>query len=353
MKTITTSIDSVPEPALIKRARGEIAILKQLKNTFPLSRMFPHIHKVIETQNSFIIFMEYIQGLTLELIQTTPNKIKFIFDECLKIIKELHNVNILHRDIKPDNIKFDTENNRIVFVDFGLSCTMHDRVVTRSKFATSLQQSDVIVNDFGVICDGTAGTVGFIDQSVMFSKTKYNDSRSDVYSFGMTMYGLIMKKPPIITDTYEKSLYVYEIYKEELIQQTRISETIIKSVIDMIHPNFKQRPYSFQIPSTDDTLYSDFGDALYSDLGVFTVDEIPTKLDKTKIKRSSKTNSSTRSSRTNTSTNSKTNSSRSSSSTGHKKQKSTSVNASQKLDDGNLSPILFFNFSIVKQLSET
>ena len=40
----------------------------------------------------------------------------------------LHNYNIIHFDIKPDNICFSSEYNKVVFIDFGLSEIIKERL---------------------------------------------------------------------------------------------------------------------------------------------------------------------------------------------------------------------------------
>lgn len=38
------------------------------------------------------------------------------------LLKRLHSFQIVHNDIKPDNICFSPNLNEFVFIDFGLSC---------------------------------------------------------------------------------------------------------------------------------------------------------------------------------------------------------------------------------------
>src|SRR5258707_10934659 len=92
----------------------------------------------------------------------------------------LHTQNppVLHRDIKPDNIKL-TPNGKIKLVDFGLVKILspdEDRTITivqvrRTAYYTPLEQ-------YG-------------------EDTGHTDARSDLYSFGATLYHLLTNRPPV------------------------------------------------------------------------------------------------------------------------------------------------------------
>lgn len=80
-----------------------------------------------------VISMEYIKGNSLgELFNHyTKNNKSFEKDHIFKIMKHLLSAieylqsrDIVHRDIKPDNIMFNTE--RLTLIDFGLACIFPD-----------------------------------------------------------------------------------------------------------------------------------------------------------------------------------------------------------------------------------
>ncbi len=81
-----------------------------------------------EENNSIYLVIEYVEGLTLrEYYQKgkTLSHTMDIFGEILEGIEYIHNKNILHRDIKPDNIiiNYSKEKNLSVkLIDFGSAC---------------------------------------------------------------------------------------------------------------------------------------------------------------------------------------------------------------------------------------
>jgi serine/threonine protein kinase len=44
-----------------------------------------------------------------------------IFKQGIEILKKLMLVGVVHRDIKPQNMIYDDENDRLLFIDFGLA----------------------------------------------------------------------------------------------------------------------------------------------------------------------------------------------------------------------------------------
>ena len=71
--------------------------------------------------------MDYAEGGELTQlinsdIEIPENKIKDIFKQIIEGVRFIHSKNVIHRDLKPNNILFlDKEKTHIVIIDFGIS----------------------------------------------------------------------------------------------------------------------------------------------------------------------------------------------------------------------------------------
>ena len=96
--------------------------------SFLKGKGIPKIEKYIEEENYSIMIMELL-GKSLETILKESNEKKFSLKtiallgyEIVPIIKWIHDKNIIHRDIKPDNISIGYDDPcEIYFLDFGLA----------------------------------------------------------------------------------------------------------------------------------------------------------------------------------------------------------------------------------------
>lgn len=119
------------------------------------------------------IVMEYIKGKTLKDVIIQNGKLSL--DDTINYsnqigdaLQDAHKNNIVHRDIKPQNIMI-TDNNRVKVTDFGIA-----RAATTSTVTTT---SDVL------------GSVHYFSPEQ--ARGGYTDEKSDIYSLGIVMYEMI------------------------------------------------------------------------------------------------------------------------------------------------------------------
>lgn len=152
------------------------------------------LEAVYETQNSVYLVLEFLKGgpiFNSRTCQIEPLHAKFIIYQILKGVRDLRKRNIVHRDIKPDNIVLlhkdsDIFNNKLKIVDLGLGAISHP--------STNLIHRK-------------CGTPGFIAPEVInmdSEATAESSSNSDIFSAGVIFYFLITKKMPFDgEDVYE------------------------------------------------------------------------------------------------------------------------------------------------------
>jgi len=134
------------------------------------------------------IAMECISGETLKSkIKRETLSLKEIINiatETLNGIKAAHNNNIIHRDIKSENIMVN-ESGSVKVMDFGLARELDKKNVTK--------------------INSTMGTIAYMSpEQIEGSKV---DPRSDIYSFGVVLYELVTGRLPFVGEHEAATLY--------------------------------------------------------------------------------------------------------------------------------------------------
>lgn len=127
------------------------------------------------------IVMELVEGITLKDYITKKGKLSVKEATSIAIqvslgLEAAHNSNIVHRDVKPQNIIISTD-GKVKLSDFGIARAVTSNTIT----------SNVMV-------------------SVHYSSPEqvrggYSDKKSDIYSLGITMYEMVTGRVPFDGDT--------------------------------------------------------------------------------------------------------------------------------------------------------
>lgn len=140
-----------------------------------------NIYDVGSEEGLHFIVMEYVEGITLKTY--IEKKVQLSFKEAISIaiqvargIEVAHNKNIIHRDIKPQNIIISTE-GKVKVTDFGIA---------RAASANTIS-SDVM------------GSVHYASPEQ--ARNGFVDNRSDIYSLGIVMYEMVTGRVPFDGDT--------------------------------------------------------------------------------------------------------------------------------------------------------
>jgi len=151
------------------------------------------IHEIVEEKKSGYLILEYIPGETLaERIEREPLKLEealSIGRQIAEAVSAAHDKGVIHRDLKPGNIKI-TPDGRVKVLDFGLA-----------KASVSKGRSDEItVTQPGRIM----GTPAYMSPEQ--ARGKPIDKRSDIWSFGCIMYQMLTGKFPFEGETSTDTL---------------------------------------------------------------------------------------------------------------------------------------------------
>ncbi|MHC4174203.1 MAG: protein kinase domain-containing protein [Planctomycetota bacterium] len=148
--------------------------------------------EVEEAEGVVHLILEYIPGQTLaERIAKKPLKLEEALSIALQIAEAVaaaHEHDVIHRDLKPGNIKI-TPEGKVKVLDFGLA---------KAVGGEGLDQQSTVTEPGRVI-----GTPAYMSPEQ--ARGKLADKRSDIWSFGCVLYemltGRVLFKGETISDT--------------------------------------------------------------------------------------------------------------------------------------------------------
>ena len=153
----------------------------------------PNITKILEVfhdEDYMLIIMEYINGGNLFSFVKKRRKLnekmaKFLFRQIILGIKHIHSQNIVHRDIKLENILIDLNNN-IKICDFGIG--------------KILNSSDELLYD-------RCGTPMYMAPEILLCNKKngYSGFPVDIWASGITLYIMLSGTLPYNINNNNKS----------------------------------------------------------------------------------------------------------------------------------------------------
>ena len=140
-----------------------------------------NIYDVGSEEGLYYIVMEYVEGITLKTYIEKKGQLSFkeaisIAIQVARGIESAHNKNIIHRDIKPQNIIISTE-GKVKVTDFGIARAASSNTIS----------SDVM------------GSVHYASPEQ--ARNGFVDNRSDIYSLGIVMYEMVTGRVPFDGDT--------------------------------------------------------------------------------------------------------------------------------------------------------
>jgi len=174
----------------LKRCLNEKRIAEIKKSPYLLTIHYSVCHR--DTKKAFMI-ADFCQHNVKQMIQDSYpwsiDDLKIFSRHILMGLKVLHDMGIIHRDVKPSNIIFDDQENIYKLIDFG--------VATKYSSNANLNKIETINQ-----CDGEGlslvGTPGYISPEMydcMYSLNKMNYSANvDVFSFGITLLEMYLKE---------------------------------------------------------------------------------------------------------------------------------------------------------------
>ncbi|MEH2043400.1 serine/threonine-protein kinase [Nostoc sp.] len=182
----------------------------------------PRLLAYFEDNQEFFLVQEFIEGHTLKA-ELSPNQpwtedqVIQLLQQVLGILQFIHSHNVIHRDIKPDNIIRRQQDGKLVLIDFGAVKQVQTQLLTIAGHTGAT----III-----------GTPGYMSTEQGQGKPRPN---SDIYSLGIIGIQSLTGLHPI---NFEEDPDTGEISWQH---QANVSSELASVLSKMVLHHFKQR----------------------------------------------------------------------------------------------------------------
>lgn len=184
-----------------------------LKNEIEKNLMFsefPFVLKVYQydIEKKYYVIYDYVEGISLDQkkFYYRENLFQFLVNLC-DIINVLHNNNIVHCDLKPQNILI-SNTEQIYLIDWELSTFCGDKVTFGTLNYCSLDQlyHNPVSIQFDIYSIGMI-FYEFLTNEKPFSKLSFNEIVAKKSSFNLLFSSFFVDSPRILDQVLYKSLH--------------------------------------------------------------------------------------------------------------------------------------------------
>lgn len=235
---LAEDVDKLNEKCVIKQFAPQAQSTYQLRKATDLFEeeakrlqqlgeypQIPTLLAYFEENSQLYLVQQYINGQNLfeELQQKgtfNEKKIRNLLEDLLNILKFVHQHNVIHRDVKPENI-IQREDGKVVLIDFGVSKQLTNTVIT--------QRGSMI------------GSWGYAPLEQMQGGEAYR--ASDLYSLGATCFHLLTGIHP--WELWRNQGYSWVDNWQQHLQQN-VSHELKKIIDKLLQVEYQQRYQSVE-----------------------------------------------------------------------------------------------------------
>jgi len=216
LKPVTRSVEFLQTARRLFTSEAET--LEQLGTHNQIPRLLAYF----EHNQEFFLVQDFIEGHTLKAElppneRWTEDRVIQLLQQILGILQFIHSHNVIHRDIKPDNIIRRQQDGKLVLIDFGAVKQMETQLLT----VPGHSRASIII-----------GTPGYMSTEQGQGKPRPN---SDIYSLGIIA---IQALTGIHPTNFEEDPDTGEISWQH---QANVSSELAFVLSKMVLHHFKQR----------------------------------------------------------------------------------------------------------------
>jgi protein-serine/threonine kinase len=206
---------------LMRYARTERNVLSYLKHPFIVGLKY-----AFQTNDRLAMLLDYCPGGDLRHTLFREKRLqearaRIYAAEILLALEELHNHNIIYRDLKPDNVVLDAQGHALL-TDFGLS----KEGISENMLARSF-----------------CGSVAYLAPEVL--ERKGHTKAVDLYLFGVLLYEMLSGAPPFYSPQPEELFS--NILSKKLSFPRCISSPARKLISRLLERNPEKRPNTQEV----------------------------------------------------------------------------------------------------------
>ncbi len=208
----------------IARFRQEYDIIKSIDNEGVIK-----VFDCIDLDDEIALVLEDFNGIQLKsIIYSSPLALLPFLNIAVSLASTLGNLhlkNIIHKDIKPQNILVNMKKNIYKISDFGIS-----KVITHD---------DEEIYDQSVI----EGTLIYMSPEQTGRMNRPVDYRSDLYSLGVTFYEMLIGEVPFKFKDPMEVIYAHIAHKPVPLcsRNTSIPEVLSNIIMKLLYKNAEER----------------------------------------------------------------------------------------------------------------
>lgn len=182
--------DLALDTGLVQRFRAEASVLASLNHDNLVK-----VYALSEEDGDLFFVMELVEGMSLtEVVQDFVDQRQWIpkarvvpiINQVASALEAMHAANLIHRDVKPDNVVLERGSGRAVLVDFGLA----------ERLGTSGERG---------------GTPGFIAPETFTGESE--NRCTDVYGLAATAYTLLLQRAPFGRSDNDREILRRQLHK--------------------------------------------------------------------------------------------------------------------------------------------